>query len=46
MKPIALLALALASLLAACSSPPPTNGAEQPVDPHTGVQQGGSSSVN
>ena len=46
MKRIALLAFALASLLAACSSPPPKNGAQQPVDPRTGVQQGGTATIN
>lgn len=36
-------ALALAAL-SACTPPPPTNGAGSPVDPHTGVQEGGTSS--
>jgi hypothetical protein len=34
------------ALLAACSPPGPTNGAFQPVDPQTGVQEGGTSNPN
>ena len=47
MRKAALLAIAaFAALLASCGPPPPTNGAMQPVDPQTGVQQGGTANPN
>jgi hypothetical protein len=41
MRRTVLALLAFAALLAGCSSPPPTNGAFQPVNPHLGTPQGG-----
>jgi hypothetical protein len=46
MRHTALLAFALAAFLAACTPPPPTNGAQQPVDPRTGVTEGGAGPIN
>ncbi|HZB93342.1 MAG TPA: hypothetical protein VE397_17980 [Stellaceae bacterium] len=41
MRRSVLVLVALAALLAGCGSPPPTNGAMQPVDPQTGAPAGG-----
>ena len=46
MRRTALLGLALAALLAACAPLVGGGGAQQPVDPHTGVTQGGTGPVN
>lgn len=41
MRRFVLALVALAALLASCGSPPPTNGAMQPVDSRTGTPTGG-----